>query len=43
MIEKAAELWYYKQIGAWIVLTCVAVAYLVWLVVIVWNENKKGR
>ena len=45
MSEKAAELWYYKQIGAWISLTCLAVACLVLVAVAVWNENKnkKGR
>ena len=43
MIEKAAELWYYKQIGAWIVLSLVVVAYFIWVVVCIWTNWKKGR
>ena len=43
MIEKAAELWYYKQIGGWIILTLVMVSCLIRVVVSIWNDHKKGR
>ena len=46
MIERAAEIWYYKQLGAWIILGCCIVAgaaWIIWIAVQEWKQKRKRR